>query len=125
MYHSRLFFEHLIKMKIILLATLLACMTLSGCYKTPVQQGNILKQEDIDEIKPGMSKQQVVILLGTPTVADPFNQDRWDYINTTKVKGEFKKLKKFSLFFENNELVRTEGNYFPNKEDVTTDVDSE
>ena len=100
-------------------------MTLSGCYKTPVQQGNILKQEDIDEIKPGMSKQQVVILLGTPTVADPFNQDRWDYINTTKVKGEFKKLKKFSLFFENNELVRTEGNYFPNKEDVTTDVDSE
>ncbi len=125
MYHSRLFFEHLIKMKIILLATLMVCMTLSGCYKTPVQQGNILKQEDIDEIKPGMSKQQVVILLGTPTVADPFNQDRWDYINTTKVKGEFKKLKKFSLFFENNELVRTEGNYFPNKEEVTTDADSE
>ena len=112
-------------MKIILLATLMVCMTLSGCYKTPVQQGNILKQEDIDEIKPGMSKQQVVILLGTPTVADPFNQDRWDYINTTKVKGEFKKLKKFSLFFENNELVRTEGNYFPNKEEVTTDADSE
>ena len=125
MYHSRLFFEHLIKMKIILLATLMVCMTLSGCYKTPVQQGNILKQEDIDEIKPGMSKQQVVILLGTPTVADPFNQDRWDYINTTKVKGEFKKLKKFSLFFENNELIRTEGNYFPNKEEVTTDADSE
>jgi len=125
LYHSRLFFEHLIKMKIILLATLMVCMTLSGCYKTPVQQGNILKQEDIDEIKPGMSKQQVVILLGTPTVADPFNQDRWDYINTTKVKGEFKKLKKFSLFFENNELVRTEGNYFPNKEEVTTDADSE
>ncbi len=107
-------------MKIILIATLLAFTGLTACYKTPVQQGNILKQEDIDEVKPGMSKQQVVIILGTPTVADPFNQDRWDYINTSKVKGEFKKIKKLSLFFEDNKLVRTEGNYFPNKEDVTT-----
>ncbi len=111
-------------MKIVLFAAILAFTGLTACYKTPVQQGNILKQEDIDEVKPGMSKQQVVIILGTPTIADPFNQDRWDYINAHKVKGDFKKLKKFSLFFENNELVRTEGNYFPNKEDVTTDAES-
>ncbi len=111
-------------MKIVLIAVLLALTSLTACYKTPVQQGNILKQEDIDEVKPGMTKQQIVIILGTPTVADPFNQDRWDYINTSKLKGKFKKIKKFSLFFENNKLVRTEGNYFPNKEDVTTtDVD--
>ncbi|WP_223788879.1 outer membrane protein assembly factor BamE [Marinicella meishanensis] len=111
-------------MKVIIVGTLLAIFGLTGCYKTPVQQGNILKQEDIDEVRPGMTKQQVVIILGTPTVADPFNQDRWDYINTTKIKGEFKKVKKLSLFFENNQLVRTEGNYFPNKDDVTTtDVD--
>lgn len=124
LYHSRLIFGHIKKMKVFLVATLWAFFSLTGCYKTPVQQGNILKQEDIDEVRPGMTKQQVVIILGTPTVADPFNQDRWDYINTTKIKGEFKKVKKLSLFFENNELVRTEGNYFPNKEDITTtDVD--
>jgi outer membrane protein assembly factor BamE len=111
-------------MKIVIFAALLAFTGLTACYKTPVQQGNILKQEDIDEVKPGMSKQQVVIILGTPTVADPFNQDRWDYINTNKVKGEFKKIKKFSLFFEDNKLVRTEGNYYPNKEEVTTQPDS-
>lgn len=109
-------------MKFILLATLLAFTGLTACYKTPVQQGNILKQEDIDEVKPGMTKQQVVIVLGTPTVADPFNQDRWDYINTHKFKGNFKKIKKFSLFFEDNKLVRTEGNYYPNKDDMTTDA---
>jgi len=107
-------------MKIILISLLLACFSLTGCYRTPVQQGNILKQEDIDEVKPGMTKQQVAIILGTPTIADPFNQDRWDYINTYKTKGKFKKLKKFSLFFENNNLVKTEGNYFPNKDESTT-----
>ncbi|MFC3193543.1 outer membrane protein assembly factor BamE [Marinicella sediminis] len=107
-------------MKTILIAVFLTTLTLSGCYKAPVQQGNILKQEDIDEVKPGMTKQQVAIILGTPTIADPFNQDRWDYINTLKSKGKYKKLKKFSLFFEDNQLVKTEGNYFPNKDEVTT-----
>lgn len=92
-------------------------LSFSACYKTPVQQGNILKQEDINEVKPGMSKKQVAIILGTPAIADPFNQDRWDYINTTKIKGEFKKLKKLTLYFEKNELVKTEGNYFPEDED--------
>ncbi len=107
-------------MKIVIIAALATLLCLTGCYKTTVQQGNILKQDDIDEVKPGMTKQQVVIILGTPTIADPFNQDRWDYINTSKHKGKFKKVKKFSLFFADNKLVRTEGNYFPNKEDVTT-----
>ena len=124
MYHSRLIFKHIIKMKLILIAIMLSMFSLTACYKTPVQQGNILKQEDIDEVKPGMTKQQVAIILGTPTVADPFNQNRWDYINTFKAKGKYKKLKKFSLFFENNELIKTEGNYFPNKDNVTTtDID--
>jgi len=111
-------------MKIVLFTAILAFAGLTACYKTPVQQGNILKQEDVNEVKPGMSKQQVVIILGTPTVADPFNQDRWDYINTHKIKGDFKKIKKFSLFFEDNKLIRTEGNYYPNKEDMTTDAES-
>ncbi len=110
-------------MKIIVIALMLSIFTLMGCYKTPIQQGNILKQEDIDEVKPGMTKQQVAIVLGTPTIADPFNQDRWDYINTQKAKGDFKKLKKFTLYFEDNKLVKTEGNYYPNDEEITTEID--
>ena len=123
MYHSGFDFKHLIRMKIVVIAVFAVLLGLTGCYKVPVQQGNILKQEDIDEIKPGMTKQQVAIVLGTPTIADPFDQDRWDYINTTKHNGEFKKVKKFSLFFEDNELVKTEGNYFPDSEEGTTEID--
>lgn len=110
-------------MKIVVIAVFTVLLSLTGCYKVSVQQGNILKQENIDEIKPGMTKQQVAIVLGTPTIADPFDQDRWDYINTTKFQGEFKKVKKFTLFFDDNKLVKTEGNYFPDSEDGTTQIE--
>jgi outer membrane protein assembly factor BamE len=96
----------------------------SACvYKTPVQQGNVLLQDDVDQIKPGMNKRQVVLTLGTPAIADPFNQNRWDYVNTYKIKGKIDEIKKLSLYFEDNKLIRTEGNYFPDKKDVTEKIE--
>ncbi|MCF6288502.1 MAG: outer membrane protein assembly factor BamE [Proteobacteria bacterium] len=96
--------------------SLLLALILSSCvYKTPVQQGNVLMQKDIDEITLGLSKRQVAIILGTPAIADAFNKDRWDYINTFKVKGKIKKIKRYTLYFEDDKLTRTEGNYFPEK----------
>ncbi len=94
----------------------------TGCiYKMPVQQGNILVQEDVDNIKPGMSKRQIAIILGTPAIADPFNQNRWDYINTYKLKGEANVVKRLTLFFDDNKLVKTEGNYFPEKNSISVE----
>jgi outer membrane protein assembly factor BamE len=90
-------------------------------YKTPVQQGNVLVQKDVDEIRPGMSKRQIAIILGTPAIADPFNQNRWDYVNTFKIKGKIDKIKRLTLYFEDNKLVKTEGNYFPEKNNITVD----
>ncbi len=52
-----------------------------GCvYRLDVQQGNLLDQEDIEAIQPGMTRSQVRYLLGTPVAADPFRNDRWDYM---------------------------------------------
>jgi len=92
-------------------------------YKTPVQQGNVLEQDDIDKINPGMSKRQIVFILGTPAIADPFNQDRWEYINTYKIDGKIDKVKKLSLFFTDDKLIKTEGNYFPDKKHVTEKIE--
>ena len=97
-----------------IILSLLFFLFLTGCiYKTPVQQGNVLVQTDVDQIKPGMSKRQIAIILGTPAIADPFNQNRWDYVNTFKIKGKINTIKRLSLYFEDNKLIRTEGNYFP------------
>lgn len=113
-------------MKLRITFILMASLMSLGCiYKTPVQQGNILAQKDIDEIKPGMSKQQVAIILGTPSIADPFDQDRWDYISTSKLKGKMQPVKKFTVFFEDGKLVRTEGNYFPQSGEMADKNDLE
>ena len=61
----------------------LACMLLSACnvvYKQPIFQGNLLEKTNVDQLKVGMDRKQVYTLLGTPSVEDPFHQNRWDYI---------------------------------------------
>ncbi len=105
----------------ILLSLMFVIFSSACVYKTPIQQGNILKQEEVDEIKPGMNKRQVAIILGTPAIADPFSQNRWDYVNTSKYKGVTSEAKRLTLFFKDNKLIKTEGNYFPEKNSVSID----
>jgi len=107
------------KFNTILLGLFIAFFTTACLYNTPVQQGNVLVQTDVDQIKPGMSKRQVVLILGTPAIADPFNQNRWNYINTFKINGKTDKVKHLTLFFKDNKLIKTEGDYFPKKNSTT------
>lgn len=97
----------------------LVLTTLSGCarmrnfslkpYKINIQQGNFLDEEDIDQIEPGMTRSQVRYLLGTPMVADIFNENRWDYVYYLKVgrTGEIFR-RHFIVYFEGDETVRIE-----------------
>ena len=61
------------------LPLLLACC-LRCVYRIPIQQGNFLEAKDLDQVNVGMTRSQVRYLLGTPMVADSFNEARWDYI---------------------------------------------
>ena len=59
---------------------------LMGCvYQAPIAQGNLLKQEDVDQVEVGMTRSQVRFLLGTPMIDDPFHADRWDYVYYLKI----------------------------------------
>ncbi len=58
----------------------------SACvYRASISQGNLVKQEDLDQVEIGMTRNQVRFLLGTPMIDDPFHKDRWDYIYYLKV----------------------------------------
>ncbi len=64
-----------------LLAATAALGLLSACvYRLDTQQGNLLDVEQSSQVEVGMTRSQVRFLLGTPMVADPFQQDRWDYV---------------------------------------------
>lgn len=63
-----------------LLAAALATL-LTGCvYRLDTQQGNLLKDDQVEQVEVGMTRSQVRFLLGTPMVSDPFDQSRWDYV---------------------------------------------
>ncbi len=82
-------------------------------YRPTVQQGNVIDQETVNKLKPGISKRQVTYLLGTPSLIDSFHQNRWDYVYTLKENTEPLEMKNITLFFEDDRLIRTEGDYRP------------
>ena len=98
---------------------LLAAVLLSGCnfiYRQPVFQGNLLEKSNVEQIQPGMSKAQVVALLGTPPIADPFHQERWDYVATERRRHGKTEIKNLTIWFEGENVAKMEGEYFPEKD---------
>ena len=54
-------------------------------YRANIAQGNLIKQEDLDQAEVGMTRVQIRFLLGTPMIDDPFHKDRWDYVYYLKI----------------------------------------
>ncbi|MEO5702911.1 MAG: outer membrane protein assembly factor BamE [Gammaproteobacteria bacterium] len=107
------------KLLIIILAgatlVLSACSSLSlpGVHKIDIQQGNVITQEMVDKLKPGMDKSQVRFLLGTPPIVDVFHQERWDYVYSFQKGRKLRDQRHISLFFTNEKLARMEGDIVP------------
>jgi outer membrane protein assembly factor BamE len=90
------------------------CM-LAACspvYKLDIQQGNLFSKSLVDSLKPGMSKRQVTLVMGSPSVVSPFEQSRWDYISTIRRGNGRMESKDLVLYFEKDSLARIEGDYF-------------
>tara|TARA_B100001939_G_C16521038_1_gene437885 strand:+ start:103 stop:477 length:375 start_codon:yes stop_codon:yes gene_type:complete len=99
-----------------------ACGSLEfpGVYKLTIQQGNIVSQEMIDRLKPGMTRSQVQFVLGNPVLADSFERDRWNYVYTIDIPGQAIIERELIIVFENDRLLRFEGDYTPSENKVDT-----
>lgn len=76
---------------ILLLLALFLAAILSACaHKIDIQQGNVLTKEMLEQLKVGMNDRQVMSVLGSPLVVDPFRNDRWDYIYSMKLGNKKK-----------------------------------
>ena len=89
---------------------------LPGVYKIDVRQGNLVTQEMINQLRPGMDKRQVTFILGTPLLVDPFHKDRWDYFYNLKTAGKQTKQERVTVFFNDNKLVNLKGNFKPSNQ---------
>jgi outer membrane protein assembly factor BamE len=86
-------------------------------YKINIQQGMVVTQEMADQLKEGMTRDQVRFVLGTPILVDPFHADRWDYpFRFQPGRGRIEE-RRFTVWFENDRLVRYNGDALPTEEE--------
>ena len=78
-------------------------------YRMEIQQGNYVSQEMVSQLKPGMSKEQVRFILGTPLVTDIFHADRWDYVFFRELPNGKREQRSLSVVFEGGKLARVAG----------------
>lgn len=113
--------------------TLTGCETvlsnLPGVYTIDIEQGNMVDQAMVDQLRPNMNKRQVLYIMGSPMLADSFHEKRWDYLYSKQPGGEERMQKRISLFFNGDSLTGVQGDMHPSaapvlKEstEVTVDV---
>jgi outer membrane protein assembly factor BamE len=97
-------------------ALLVACSSnpeggTSLVYRIDVRQGNMVTQDMVAQLKPGLTKDQVRFILGTPLVADMFHADRWDYVYRFRPGRDYSEVEQRHLvvFFEQGKLLRVGG----------------
>ena len=109
----------------LLLILLLTSIAAAGCsfkfpklgiprvHKITVQQGNVITQDMIDQLKPGMTRSQVAFVMGEPIFRNSFDDNRWDYIYTVEIPGVYEDAQRVSLYFDNDVLTFFTGDYAP------------
>jgi outer membrane protein assembly factor BamE len=97
--------------------TLVSCSTIMsyipGVYTIDIQQGNIIEQSMVDQLRPGMNKRQVLYIMGSPMLDNVFHKNRWDYLYSNQPSGEERVQKQISLFFENDQIAGIQGDFRP------------
>jgi outer membrane protein assembly factor BamE len=107
---------------VLLLPPLLAAcnpLRVLSVYRMEIQQGNYVTQEMVSKLQAGMTRDQVRFVLGTPLLVDIFHDNRWDYVYRRQRSGSREvEERRLSVFFDNDRLVRIEG-------DVTVGLETE
>jgi outer membrane protein assembly factor BamE len=87
-------------------------MSFPGVYRLDIPQGNLISQDQVDQLRPGLTKRQVNFIMGTPLIQDTFDQDRWDYIYSFQPGGGERVQERISIYFDDNGfMTRFDGDF--------------
>ncbi|MFM2348116.1 MAG: hypothetical protein RL654_2869 [Pseudomonadota bacterium] len=116
-----------------------ACAALAGCstvssdgsllgfitpYRMEVVQGNVVTQDMVAQLRPGLSGDQVRTLLGAPLLNDVFHANRWDYVFTIRRQGTVPQQRRVTVFFENDRVSRFEADAVPTEREFVAAIDA-
>lgn len=86
---------------------------LPGVYSIDIEQGNMIDQAMIDQLRPNMTKRQVLYIMGSPMLGDYFHEQRWDYLYSFQPGGSEREQKRISLYFNGDRLAGVQGDLRP------------
>lgn len=98
--------------------------TLVSPYKIDVLQGNVVTREQAQSLQPGMSRDQVRGVLGSPLLASVFHADRWDYVFTFRRQGQPSQQRRLTVFFKGEAMERIESDELPSETEFVSSLDS-
>lgn len=93
-------------------------------YRIEIVQGNFVSKEQVAALQPGMTRQQVKEVLGTPLVVSVFHADRWDYVFTLRRQGVEPQARRLSVYFDGDALARFEGDEMPSESEFVATLDA-
>lgn len=80
-------------------------------YKIDIQQGNVVTEEMVEKLRPGMTRSQIRFLLGSPLITDVFHSNRWDYVYNLAPSGRLSEKRRLTIFFDGDILTHIEGDF--------------
>lgn len=120
-------------LSLVLCTGLVACSSFDGAsnrlanivtpYQIDVVQGNVVTREQVELLKPGLPRQSVRDLLGTPLLQSVFHADRWDYVFSFRHKGEAPQLRKLTVYFKDDVLARFDADPMPSEAEFVASLD--
>lgn len=107
-------------MRLSLFPALVAVSLLGGCsfdsiadrinpYRIDIRQGNYVDQAMVAQLRPGMTRDQVRFVLGSPLITDVFRNDRWDYVYRFRPGVGEVEQRVISVFFVEDRLDHVAG----------------
>lgn len=91
-------------------------------YRMDIVQGNVVTKEQAERVKPGMTRNQVRDILGSPMLTDMFHADRWDYVFTIRRQGTPPQRRDVTAFFKDDRLERLEAKDLPGEREFIATI---
>jgi outer membrane protein assembly factor BamE len=111
-------------------ALLLTLLVAAGCasadrsrsgflepYKFAIPQGNYLNQQMLDQVREGMSREQVRMTIGSPLLTDIFHPNRWDYVFRFQYPNGDAELRKVTIVFREDRVASVKADPLPERDD--------
>jgi outer membrane protein assembly factor BamE len=93
-------------------------------FKIDIVQGNVVTREQAQALRPGMSREQIRDMLGSPLLTSVFHADRWDYVFTFRRQGQVTQSRRLTVFFKDAGLERFESDELPSEAEFVASLDS-